>query len=37
LAIGFVAPRYDLRTLLIACGALMVLTGIAGHDPAPVA
>jgi MFS family permease len=37
LAIGFVAPRYDLRTLLIACAALMVLTGIAGHDPAPVA
>jgi MFS family permease len=29
LAIGFVAPRYDLRTLLIACAALMVLTGIA--------
>ena len=29
LVIGFVAPRYDLRTLLIACAALMVLTGIA--------
>jgi MFS family permease len=29
LAIGFVGPRYDLRTLLIACAALMVLTGIA--------
>src|SRR5262245_3437636 len=29
LAIGFVAPRYDLRTLLIACAALMVLTGVA--------
>src|SRR5262245_40497676 len=29
LTIGFVAPRYDLRTLLIACAALMVLTGIA--------
>src|SRR5215470_3273823 len=28
LAIGFVAPRYDLRTLLIACAALMVVTGI---------
>jgi MFS family permease len=29
LAIGFAAPRYDLRTLLITCAALMVLTGIA--------
>jgi MFS family permease len=29
LAIGFVAPRYDLRRMLIACAALMVLTGIA--------
>jgi MFS family permease len=29
LAIGFLAPRYDLRTLLIACAALMVATGIA--------
>ena len=29
LAIGFVAPRYDLRTLLLACAALMVVTGIA--------
>jgi MFS family permease len=27
--IGFVAPRHDLRSLLIACAALMVLTGIA--------
>src|SRR5262245_30996723 len=29
LAIGFVSPRYDLRTLLLACAALMVVTGIA--------
>src|SRR5262249_3186553 len=29
LAIGFVAPRYDLRTLLIACAALLVLAGAA--------
>jgi MFS family permease len=29
LAIGFVAPRHDLRTLLLACAALMVVTGIA--------
>src|SRR5215468_7649665 len=29
LAVGFLAPRYDLRTLLLACAALMVLTGIA--------
>jgi MFS family permease len=29
LAIGFLAPRYHLRTLLLACAALMVLTGIA--------
>jgi MFS family permease len=29
LAIGFLAPRYELRTLLIACAALMVATGIA--------
>ena len=29
LAIGFVAPRYDLRTLLLACALLMVVTGIA--------
>jgi MFS family permease len=29
LAIGFLAPRYDLRTLLLACAALMVVTGIA--------
>src|SRR5712691_12104969 len=29
LTIGFLAPRYDLRTLLLACALLMVLTGIA--------
>jgi MFS family permease len=29
LAAGFLAPRYDLRTLLLACAALMVVTGIA--------
>jgi MFS family permease len=29
LAIGFLAPRYGLRTLLLACAALMVVTGIA--------
>jgi MFS family permease len=29
LAIGFVAPRHDLRTLLLACAFLMVLTGLA--------
>src|SRR2546423_15028010 len=29
LAVGFLAPRYHLRTLLIACAALMVLTGFA--------
>src|SRR4029453_4085758 len=29
LALGFGGPRYDLRTLLIACAALMVLTGLA--------
>src|SRR6516225_4602311 len=29
LPIGFLAPRYDLRTLLLACAALMVVTGIA--------
>ena len=28
LAIGLLAPRYDLRTLLIACAFLMVLTGV---------
>src|SRR4029453_8867695 len=28
LAVGFLAPRYDLRTLLLACAALMVVTGI---------
>src|SRR5215510_2864898 len=27
LAVGLLAPRYDLRTLLLACAALMVLTG----------
>ena len=29
LAIGFVAPRYGLRTLLLGCALLMVMTGIA--------
>src|SRR6516162_1112382 len=29
LAVGFLAPRYGLRTLLLACAALMVVTGIA--------
>ena len=29
LAIGFLAPRYDLRTLLLFCALLMVVTGIA--------
>jgi MFS family permease len=29
LAIGYLAPRYDVRTLLLACAVLMVLTGIA--------
>jgi len=29
LAIGFLAPRYHSRTLLLACAALMVVTGIA--------
>jgi MFS family permease len=29
LAIGFLAPRYDLRTLLLLCAALMVVTGVA--------
>ena len=29
LAIGLVAPRYDLRTLLLLCAALMVATGLA--------
>jgi MFS family permease len=29
LAIGFVAPRYDLRTLLLGCAGLMIATGIA--------
>ena len=29
LAIGFLAPRHDLRTLLLICAFLMVLTGIA--------
>ena len=28
LIIGFLAPRYDLRTLLLACAALMVVTGV---------
>jgi MFS family permease len=29
LTIGFLAPRYDLRTLLLLCAFLMVVTGIA--------
>src|SRR6266568_9683394 len=29
LVVGFLAPRYGLRTLLLACAALMVVTGIA--------
>jgi MFS family permease len=29
LTIGFVAPRHDLRTLLLGCAALMVATGVA--------
>src|SRR5262249_62189199 len=29
LTVGFLAPRYDLRTLLLACAALMGVTGIA--------
>src|SRR5712691_5224238 len=29
LAIGFLAPRYELRTLLLLCALLMVATGIA--------
>src|SRR3954468_16226203 len=29
LAIGYLAPRYDVRTLLLLCAVLMVLTGIA--------
>jgi MFS family permease len=29
LAIGFLAPRYELRTLLLLCALLMVVTGIA--------
>jgi MFS family permease len=29
LAMGFLAPRHDLRTLLMSCAALMVATGIA--------
>src|SRR6266540_5837038 len=29
LAIGFLAPRHDLRTLLLTCASLMVVTGIA--------
>jgi len=29
LAIGFVAPRYDLRTLLLGCAGLTIATGIA--------
>ena len=29
LAIGYLAPRYDVRTLLLVCAVLMVVTGIA--------
>jgi MFS family permease len=29
LAIGFLAPRYALRTLLMACAFFMILTGVA--------
>jgi MFS family permease len=29
LLVGFLAPRYDLRTLLLACAVLMIVTGIA--------
>src|SRR2546429_8283480 len=29
LAIGFVGPRYDLRTLLLACAGLMIATRLA--------
>jgi Major Facilitator Superfamily len=29
LAVGVLAPRYGLRTLLLACAALMILTGLA--------
>ena len=28
LAIGFLAPRYDLRTLLLVCALLMIVTGV---------
>jgi MFS family permease len=28
LAIGYLAPRYDVRTLLLACAVLMVMTGL---------
>src|SRR6185503_7957482 len=28
LAMGYLAPRYDVRTLLLVCAVLMVLTGI---------
>src|SRR5262249_25789166 len=34
MAVGFLAPRYHLRTLLLACAALMVLTGVA-IQPSP--
>jgi MFS family permease len=40
LAIGFLAPRHDLRALLIACAALMMATGLAmpaAHDFLPIA
>src|SRR6476659_8442152 len=29
LAIGYLAPRYDVRTLLLVCAVLMIVTGIA--------
>src|SRR5215470_15226056 len=29
LAMGFIAPRHDLRSLLLACALLMIATGIA--------
>src|SRR5258707_15210457 len=29
LAIGYLAPRYDARTLLLVCALLMIVTGIA--------
>src|SRR5260221_13899175 len=29
MAIGYLAPRYDVRTLLLVCAVLMIVTGIA--------